>query len=119
MPVLGVVSAFVKDWIPLIDEYHYCTCVSTWPYSGTDCVLSQTLLLSCFVISLSSLCYVYVLFLSVILEWIVAELWEKIESRRRRPTPASEHICSVCFVLHPQINLAWRRINASYCSIRH
>lgn len=23
-PVLGVLSAFLKDWIPLIDEYHYC-----------------------------------------------------------------------------------------------
>jgi peroxin-16 len=23
-PVLGVLSAFMKDWIPLIDEYHYC-----------------------------------------------------------------------------------------------
>lgn len=25
LPVLGVVGAFVKDWIPLIDEYHYYT----------------------------------------------------------------------------------------------
>ncbi len=23
-PVLSVLSAFLKDWIPLIDEYHYC-----------------------------------------------------------------------------------------------
>ncbi|GJE86162.1 peroxisomal membrane protein pex16 [Phanerochaete sordida] len=25
LPVIGVMSAFVKDWIPLIDEYHYYT----------------------------------------------------------------------------------------------
>lgn len=23
-PILGLMSAFVKDWIPLIDEYYYC-----------------------------------------------------------------------------------------------
>lgn len=23
-PVLSLVSALLKDWIPLIDEYHYC-----------------------------------------------------------------------------------------------
>ena len=23
-PVLSILSAFLKDWIPLIDEYHYC-----------------------------------------------------------------------------------------------
>ena len=25
-PVIGIFSAFVKDWIPLIDEYYYCWC---------------------------------------------------------------------------------------------
>lgn len=25
-PVLGLFSGFVHDWIPLIDEYYYCTC---------------------------------------------------------------------------------------------
>jgi len=24
-PLLGLVSAFVKDWIPLIDDYYYYT----------------------------------------------------------------------------------------------
>jgi hypothetical protein len=24
VPILGLVSALVKDWIPLIDEYYYC-----------------------------------------------------------------------------------------------
>lgn len=24
-PFIGLFSAFVKDWIPLIDEYYYCT----------------------------------------------------------------------------------------------
>jgi hypothetical protein len=23
-PVLGLFSAFVKEWVPLIDEYYYC-----------------------------------------------------------------------------------------------
>jgi peroxin-16 len=24
IPMLGLLSAFIKDWVPLIDEYHYC-----------------------------------------------------------------------------------------------
>ena len=26
VPFLNVLDVLVKDWIPLIDEYHYCTC---------------------------------------------------------------------------------------------
>ena len=25
---LGIFSALVKDWMPLIDEYYYCKCIS-------------------------------------------------------------------------------------------
>ena len=27
-PFIGIFSAFVRDWIPLINEYYYCTCGS-------------------------------------------------------------------------------------------
>jgi hypothetical protein len=26
VPVLGVLGLLVQDWMPLIDEYHYCAC---------------------------------------------------------------------------------------------
>lgn len=29
-PFVGIFSAFVKDWIPLIDEYYYCTLASVF-----------------------------------------------------------------------------------------
>lgn len=28
-PLIGVLGALVKDWIPLIDEYYYCACFSS------------------------------------------------------------------------------------------
>ena len=37
IPFLGIFSAFVKDWIPLIDEYYYCACSSQGPIQVVTC----------------------------------------------------------------------------------
>ena len=33
-PILGLISAVIRNWVPLIDEYYYCACLihSSWPH---------------------------------------------------------------------------------------
>lgn len=51
-PLLGLFGAFVKDWIPLIDEYHYCEYV---PLLITTVLIDTTSIRYCTLVTHSRL----------------------------------------------------------------
>lgn len=53
IPLLGIASAFLKDWMPLIDEYYYCAFDLILLRWISDEKFGQTLLLS------SDCCFCY------------------------------------------------------------
>ena len=36
-PVLNILGAFLRDWMPLIDEYHYCEYGHPQTFPCADC----------------------------------------------------------------------------------
>ena len=51
-PILGLLGALVKDWMPLIDDYYYCACLYRLMSQPLTDILLQTHLLSAFYIAL-------------------------------------------------------------------